>query len=100
MMGYWFVASLIGIMPTWISSKFFRERRVLVSNSSNKDNIDNYINEGGRERVQIEENEGGGSPNWLSFINAKILRQFLHILTILKLTNNSKYKLTCGLLIK
>lgn len=59
-MGYWFVASLIGIMPTWISSKFFRERRVLVSNSSNKDNIDNYINEGGRERVQIEENEGGG----------------------------------------
>jgi hypothetical protein len=60
MMGYWFVASLIGIMPTWISSKFFRERRVLVSNSSNKDNIDNYINEGGRERVQIEENEGGG----------------------------------------
>jgi hypothetical protein len=50
MMGYWFVASLIGIMPTWISSKFFRERRVLVSNSSNKDNIDNYINEGEREK--------------------------------------------------
>jgi hypothetical protein len=54
MMGYWFVVSLIGIMPTWISSKFFRERRVFVSNSSNRDNIDNYINEG---------EGGGGSPN-------------------------------------
>jgi hypothetical protein len=50
MMGCWFVASLIGIVPTWISSKFFHERRVLVSNSSNRDNIDNYINEEEREK--------------------------------------------------
>jgi hypothetical protein len=58
MMGYWFVVSLIGIMPTWISSKFFRERRVFVSNSSNRDNIDNYINEG----------EGGGDQEGLLVI--------------------------------
>jgi hypothetical protein len=50
MMDYWFVVSLIGIVPTWISSKFFRERRVFVSNSSNRDNIDNYTNEGGESK--------------------------------------------------
>jgi hypothetical protein len=61
MMGYWFVVSLIGIVPR-ISSKFFRERRMFISNSSNRDNIDNYINEVGGGGVQIKENKGGG-PN-------------------------------------